>query len=53
MRVLLDQNVPLALERRLQERGYVADHLVTHPPPQSLYELTDEGEVIAWDIIES
>ncbi len=121
MRLLLDENFPLALERRLRDKGYTAEHLITlglratldselslrlqreadlvlltqdaeflelpirlagkvvvsrvsqarpieerlaiwltalEPflrdlPPQSLFELTNGGDVVAWDVVDA
>ncbi len=57
MRLLLDENLPLALERRLREKGYEAEHLITlghrGVRDSELSSRLQRGELVAWEVFDS
>ena len=65
MKILLDENFPLPLYRRLREKGYDAEHVIVlgqrgmpdaleaflqRKPQGRLFDLMPDGEIVAWEI---
>lgn len=57
MKVLLDENFPLALLHSLRDAGLEAEHIIDSgqrgQPPQRVFEIADSGELLPWTVIET
>jgi hypothetical protein len=55
VKLLLDQDFPLALCRALRGAGMEVEHVTSIPgrrPPERLFEILPWGELVAWEIVE-